>query len=187
MPLAGTMKLTDNEQVHITAQFDRLALLGNTMLVCSCVGASQDIKALRAAINSRIDGHIELTPVQLTLGKTSPIVSVALPDAGSYSMYMHRLPYGTVHALAVSRRPGLLLNASPANLWAALKSERFTTPLLRSWLPYLGDELVERELLEDLACLDCSCKFLSVTTKELDSIVEDGLKKGAIEVKEDAA
>ncbi len=72
-------------------------------------------------------------------------------------------------------------------MWQELKRERFTTPLLRGWLPYIRKELELKSVLARCYTLDCSCCVLTATSADLDSIVEGGLKNGSIAIKEEAA
>ena len=72
-------------------------------------------------------------------------------------------------------------------LWQELKQERFTTPLLRGWLPHIRKELELKSLLTRCHTLDCTCCILAATSIDLDSIVEFGLKNGSIVITADAA
>ena len=64
--------------------------------------------------------------------------------------------FGSIHALFTCRQPGFLLNDSDDALWQELKQERFTTPLLRGWLPYVRKELEISNLLDRCHTLDCT-------------------------------
>jgi hypothetical protein len=68
-----------------------------------------------------------------------------------------------------------------------LNQERFTTPLLRGWLPYVRKELELKSLLSRCHTLDCTCCVLTATSADLDAIVEFGLKNGLIAITADAA
>ena len=77
---------------------------------------------------------------------------------------------------------GFLPNDSDDALWQELKQERFTTPLLRGWLPYVRKELEIKSLLSRCHTLDCTCCILTATSADLDSIVEFGLKNDLIKI-----
>jgi len=64
-----------------------------------------------------------------------------------------------------------------------LKQERFTTPLLRSWLPHIRKELEPKNMLTRCYTLDCTCSVLAATSPDLDAIVESGLKNGLIAIR----
>ena len=72
-------------------------------------------------------------------------------------------------------------------LWQELKHERFTTPLLRGWLPYVRKELELKSLHARCHTLDCTCCILGATSADLDSIVEFGIKNGFISIQKEAA
>jgi hypothetical protein len=84
------------------------------------------------------------------------------------------------------RRPSCSIEGDDA-LWQELKQERFTTPMLRGWLPYIREQLELKSLLSRCHTFDCTCCVLTATSADLDSIVERGLKYGSIEIKVDAA
>ena len=91
-----------------------------------------------------------------------------------------------LHAIFTCRQPGFLLNDSDDALWQELKQERFTTPLLRGWLPHIRKELEIKSLLSRCHTLECTCSILTATSADLDSIVESGLKNGLISIQVEA-
>jgi hypothetical protein len=94
-----------------------------------------------------------------------------------------RLGFGSIHALFTCRQQGFLPNDSDDALWQELKQERFTTPMLRGWLPYIRKELELKSLLSRCHTLDCTCCTLTATSAELDVIVEFGLKNTLISIR----
>jgi hypothetical protein len=84
--------------------------------------------------------------------------------------------------MLITRNPSFLKVNSPEYLWRELTSERYTTPLLEEWLPYLRTTIRQCGYLEDAFCVGCDCGLLRVGNTELDSIVLGGLRKGAIEI-----
>ena len=106
--------------------------------------------------------------------------------SGGYTVQAFRLGKDTVHAMFIAKSPGLLLNASEECLWQELKHERFETPLLRSWVPYLRERLIQEGKLHNCKCIGCDVWGLSCRTKDLDTMVIDGIKTGAIKIEEAA-
>jgi hypothetical protein len=72
-------------------------------------------------------------------------------------------------------------------LWQELEQERFTTPLLRGWLPQIRKELETLNLLTRCYTLDCNCYVLTATSADLDAIVESGLKNRLIVIEHQVA
>ena len=97
-----------------------------------------------------------------------------------YLCYNHKIGYGLVHALFVTKAPGFMMVVTEEMLWRELNSTRFTTPILREWVPYLETELRACNRLEDAHVFNCKCGILAATTTKLDEIVIDGLSKGKI-------
>ena len=67
-------------------------------------------------------------------------------------------------------------------IWQELTDPRFTTPVLRDWVPYISQEMRERDILEEAHVFNCNCGIMSATTKDLDEIVTEGLRSGAIHI-----
>jgi hypothetical protein len=105
----------------------------------------------------------------------------------NWSVSDQRIGFGSIRVLFTCRQQGFLPNDSDDALWQELKQERFTTPLLRGWLPHVRTELELKNLLARCHTLDCTCCILSATSADLDSIVEFGLKNGLISIQEEAA
>jgi hypothetical protein len=191
-PIAGNLRWRDGNQIDITVAVDRLAIDNTRLAMLSCVGHAQDIKALRAALHGGTGAPMEFNDLKgygLTLVQgSSQFTPRHVYAAGTrYAAEAFRLAYGIHHAIFVSTAPGLMLEDGDEALWAELKHPRYTTPLLRAWLPYLRQELAQARLLRPLACLDCRCMGLTATTKDLDGIVEHGLKNGLIIIEEESA
>ncbi len=153
----------------------------------SLVAFSQNVKAIRAALAAGLARPMWLKNVTLTKDGESKVPESVLPSPSGYRIDAHRLGFGSIHALFTCRQEGFLPNDSDDALWQELKQERFTTPLLRGWLPYIRKELELKSLLARCYTLDCTCCILTATSADLDSIVESGLKNGSIAIQEEAA
>jgi hypothetical protein len=125
--------------------------------------------------------------VTLSRDGESKVLESVLPSPSGYRIDAHRLGFGSIHALFTCRQQGFLPNDSDDALWQELKRERFTTPMLRGWLPYVRKELELESLLPRCYTLDCTCCILTATSADLDSIVEFGLKNSSIAIHEGAA
>ena len=178
--LQGQLEWSDAKSIHIQARFDKVALHENRLVFISLVAFSQDVKALRAAFAAGLDSPIQLKNVTLSRDDESTVPGDVRPSLGGYRLDTHRLGFGSIHALFTCRQQGFLPNDSDDALWQELKQERFTTPLLRGWLPYVRKELEIKSLLSRCHTLDCTCCILTATSADLDSIVEFGLKNGLI-------
>ncbi len=130
---------------------------------------------------------MRLKHVTLAKDDESIVPGAVRPSLRGYRIDSHRLGFGSLHALFTCRQDGFLPNDSDNALWQELKQERFTTPLLRGWLPCIRKELEIRNLLSRCHTLDCTCCILTATSADLDSIVESGLKNGSIFIQEEAA
>ena len=175
--------------MSITLAVDRIALDDNRLVILSCVGYASDIKAMRAALATNDKDGMLLQGCHLKGGNGGHFhAKDAWPFRSTrYSCYAHKLGLNAWHAIFQARVAGILVDGSDDTLWAELNSERFTTPMLRSWLPYIREELIRFNMLRPCDCMDCEVSRLSCNTQTLDSIVETGLKNGAISIKEDAA
>jgi hypothetical protein len=185
--LQGKLEWSDGKSIHIQAKFDKVALLDNRLVFIGLVAFSQDVKAIRAGLAAGLEAPIRLSNVTLTKGDESIVPDNVWPSTGGYQIDSHRLGFGSAHALFTCRTQGFLLNDSDDALWHELKQERFTTPLLRGWLPHIRKELEAQKLLVRCHALDCSCCVLTPNSTDLDAIVESGLKNGLITIKSDCS
>ncbi len=71
------------------------------------------------------------------------------------------------------------------SLWQELNTTRFTTPILREWIPFIDRKLRECNRLENAHVYGCQCGILTATTTKLDEIVIGGLKDGDIVIPRD--
>jgi len=185
--LQGLFEWSDSKSIHIQARFDKAALHEDRLVFISLVAFSQDVKAIRAALAAALASPMWLKNVTLSKDGESKVPGSVSPSPGGYRIDAHRLGFGSIHALFTCRQQGFLPNDSDDAVWQELKQERFTTPLLRGWLPYVRKELELMNLLAGCHTLDCTCCILTATSTDLDSIVELGLKNGLISIKEEAA
>ena len=185
--LRGLFEWTDGKSIHIQARFDKVAVHQDKLVFISLVAASQDVKAIRAALAAGLAAPISLKYVTLSKDDESKVPESVVPSPSGYRIDAHRLGFGSIHALFTCRQQGFLPNDSDDALWQELKHERFTTPLLRGWLPYVRKELSLKSLLSRCYTLDCTCFILNATSADVDSIVEFGIKNGSISIHEEAA
>ena len=180
--LQGRLEWSDAKSIHIQARFDKVAVHQNRLTLISLVAYSQDVKAFRAGLAAGLNVPMRLRDVTLTNGEETVAPNHVWPSSHGYRVEAHRLGYGMLHAIFTSCQPGFLLDDGDDALWQELKQERFTTPLLRSWLPYVRKELEIRNLLQRCHTFDCPACVLTATSADLDSIVESGLKNGLITI-----
>jgi hypothetical protein len=146
-----------------------LALHDDCIQVVSIMGAESSAKAIAAILHSdgkaafRIDA--ECVPYYQEFDK----------EKDGYSVYKHRASLNHWHFVAISKKKGLLTCMDEAALWQELRSERFSTPLLRAWAPYIVEQLRERGLLEPLEGFGCEAGMLTADSNDLDQIVTEGL------------
>lgn len=151
---------------------DRLAQFGHQAMLVSCVGHATSVKALTASLQT---GHGSLGTKQI---KDMPTVCVPFPDG--YRIARHHLGLDAWHVVAVANDEKLLLSGDDATLWAALRSSRFTTPLLREWTPWLRTQLVRYKRLHQIPGHNTDCWWLTAETEDLDAIVSAGIKRREI-------
>jgi len=155
---------------RITLWADIVALEGESIHVLSVMGAESAVKAVAAILHSEGKARFRIEAEGI-----NPYVEFGKEKDG-YCVYKHRASLNHWHFLCISKKKGLLTCMDEASVWRELRSERFTTPLLRGWSPYIVDELKDRELLLRLEGFGCDAGLLAADNDELDEIVTDGLK-----------
>jgi hypothetical protein len=180
--LQGRLEWSDSKSIHIQARFDKVAVHQNRLTLISLVAYSQDVKAIRAGLAANLNVPMRLRDVTLTKDDETVAPDNVWSSGHGYRVDAHRLGFGMLHAIFTTRQPGFLLDDDDDALWQELKQERFTTPLLRSWLPHVRKELEARNLLQRCHTFDCHACVLSAMSSDLDSIVESGLRDGLITI-----
>lgn len=151
----------------------------------SVAGSQGALKGLRAALNAKVRAIYTLEGVTATDGRDSGTARTIRPREGHrYRLHTHPLGYGQVHGLFRTDDPGFLPMGSHETLWKALKSPTYTTPLLRSWVPWLQERLRAEGLLEPLYCYRCECGRLTAAPEDVDRLVEEGVRRGVLPFRE---
>ena len=151
-----------------------VALEGQCIPILSVMGAESAAKAIAAILHS--DGKARFC---IEAEGINPYQEFD-KDKDGYSVYKHRASLNHWHFLCISKRKGLLTCMDEGSVWREIRSERFTTPLLRSWSPFIVQQLRERELLEQLDGFGCEVGMLTADSEDLDEIVTEGLKNRAL-------
>jgi hypothetical protein len=183
----GDLEFSGRDVATPSFPFDRLAISGRgELLLVSLVAPAMNVKQIRAILNGGAKVICNAGGVKVNQPSREDWYAHApgrlTPSADGYSCHVHRLDYGLCHALYVTKMPGVMRVVTEEALWQELNDTRFTTPLLREWVPYIGEELRSAELLEEAHVFNCTCGVLSAQTKHLDEIVSEGLRSGAIRI-----
>jgi hypothetical protein len=144
-------------------------------MVLSAMGPQTSVKALAAILqgDTKVVMRTEDIPHWYDhLGKH--------PDG--YTIHRQRFDHNTWHVLAVAKQDGLLVRLSEQSLWAELRNPRFTTPILRSWMPWLMKSLLDSDHLRRLKCFGCESAILTAGNLDLDDAVMRGLKTGKLRI-----
>ena len=165
--------------------FDKIAVDGRGQLLLLSICTDQiRIKAIRAILCGGAKamanaGGVKVNQPGVEAWRAHSPGRLCL-TADGYSVFTHKLGYGMAQALFITRMPGFMKVVTPESLWQELNTSRFTTPILRAWIPYIEKTLRDEERLEDAYVFNCACGVLTASTKSLDEIISDGLKSGAI-------
>lgn len=162
--------------------FDKLAINGRgELLLLSIFCDTVRVKAIRAILCGGAKAIANASGIKVgqpgceEWNKHTP--GRMTPTADGYQVYTHKLGYGMAHALFITRMPGFMKVVTQESLWQELKQVRFSTPILREWMPYIEATLRYENRLEDAHVFGCKCGILSATTQSLDEIVSQGLQQ----------
>jgi hypothetical protein len=147
------------------------------VLLLSAAGAETAVKALTAVLRSetRVEVNFDVPGLHCYKPQRYP---------GGYRVQRARLDGDTWHVLCVAKVDGFLPVLSEEALWRELRSERFTTPLLRGWVPWLVARLRETGALVELRQAGCNAGLLRLDTDGLDRLVSEGIQAGALRVED---
>lgn len=153
---------------------DAIGLHEKEILLLSVVGPETAVKAVTAGLRSsnRDQQRIEYS---VHLGVLNETGLVKCPDG--YRVYRTKLEYDLWHVLCLARRDGFLPVVTDETVWQLLRSDRFTTPLIREWVPWLAGEMTKRGVLVPLSQVGCQAGLVTADSDTLDHLVCDGIRK----------
>ena len=169
--------------------FDKIALSnGCSVLLLSIFTQNQKAKAIRALLSGGAGGiRISASGVQIARNpgdwdKKSIGNYKLMPSDDGYYSFVERRDFGMCHVLFISHMEGFMPVVDDTAIWSELKSDRYTTPILREWMPYIKEQLEGRGLLKMCWQYRSQCATITATTEHLDDIVSTGLKSRRIEI-----
>ncbi len=176
----GAFSYATNES-SLTLQVDAAAWQGigssSVLYLVSATGSHTAVKAVAAAMSIKNGSGRFYLYVKDQLPRTQ------ITRAGNkWRVFKHRLGYNTWQMLAVAENPCLLAKADEASLWRRLRSDVYTTPILRAWMPWLSAELSRLKLLSRFSCFRCDAAMLNLPPEKLDELVSTGVKQGELRI-----
>ena len=178
----GTLQVTASG-VNVILKLVQLAYSDawSRIHLLSVVGPQSAIKALSALLSAKANYGFKFTT-----GDDSGNV-FKLPDGGMYGKKYHRLAFNKIHALYWDKSDDFMPDYNEEALWRRLSGPRFTTPMLREWMPYVRQEMEDSGLVSRMKCFQCDAAALQTYDDSgLDSIVSAGLVHGKIVIPEGA-
>ena len=154
---------------------DAIALHDKEILLLSVVGSETSVKALTAGLRSsgKDQKRIDYT---VHLGSVNETHLIKCPDG--YRVYRTKLEFGLWHVLCLAKCEGFLPVVSDETLWQHLQSHRFTTPLIREWVPWLCTEMTKKGVIAPLTQGGCRAGLILADNDILDDLVSNGTRKG---------
>jgi len=148
------------------------------LLLLSATGPDTAVKSVRASLYQP-DVEVEFV---LDHGTSSQQMVKARSSfdgkAVVYKAALAKLAPGVVHLIALAKIPGLMPDMSDDQLWMELTGSRYTTPLLRSWIPWLKDTMSQGGGIVMGGGFASSAGVLRTEPDELDALVTLGVKEG---------
>jgi hypothetical protein len=121
------------------------------------------------------------TKVKLEWNDDDECATELAKDGCGYRTYKHPLCQGIWQFLWVSKDSRLLVARKEA-LGLALLDDPFTTPVLPDWVSHIQAALEEDDLLTALSGEGCDSAYLTASSEELDEIVRNGIRSGALRI-----
>lgn len=152
------------------------------LLMLSATGPDTAVKSVRATLyQPDVEAELVLengdTFQQMIKAKTAfdgkPV---------TYSATVVKLAPGVIHLVALAKISGLVPNMSDDHLWAELTSPRYTTPLLRAWIPWLKQVMAQGGGIVVADGFASTVGVLKTEPDELDALVTLGVKEGNLQM-----
>jgi hypothetical protein len=94
----------------------------------------------------------------------------------TYTAAVTKLAPGVIHLVALAKIPGLMPDMSDDHLWAELTGPRYTTPLLRPWIPWLKTAMRDGGGIVVAESFAATVGVLNMEPDALDEIVSQGIR-----------
>ena len=155
---------------------------GNEMpglLLLSATGPDTAIKSVRATLyQPDIEAEFVLEGPSMERMLKARIGLDGKPV--TYTAAVTKLAPGVIHLVAVAKIPGLMPNMSDDHLWAELTGPRYTTPLLRSWMPRLKETMTSGGGIVLANGFRATVGVLKTEPDALDELVSQGVRDRAL-------
>jgi hypothetical protein len=149
------------------------------LLVLSATGPDTSVKSVRATLYQP-DVEAEFV---LEGETTERMLKARLALDGkpvTYTAAVTKLAPGVIHLVALAKIPGLMPNMSDDHLWAELSRPSYTTPMLRSWVPWLKDTMTKGNGIVVAKGYAAEVGVLKTEPEALDEIVSRGVRDGIL-------
>lgn len=149
------------------------------LLLLSATGADTAIKSVRATLyQPDVDAEFVLETETIERLLKARITFDGKPV--TYSAAVTKLAPGVIHLVALAKIPGLMPDMSDDHLWAELTGPRYTTPLLRAWIPRIKETMVSSGGIILANGFRATVGVLKTEPDALDEIVSQGVKDRAL-------
>jgi len=150
------------------------------------IGDASAIRGMGAVLGGKGDRAIAMTGLQVTDGQVQTALYTCTRIEEGYRRHVHRLGLGMAHAVFVGRDPRFLPNSHHEALWHVLMGTRYTTPMLRDWVPEIVGRLKAEGLLRPTMNFRCRCGLLTAKPEQLDQIVAAAVRSRSVAFREGA-
>jgi hypothetical protein len=145
------------------------------LLLLSATGPDTAVKSVRATLyQPDVEAEFVLESETIERMLKARITYDGKPV--TYSAAVTKLAQGVIHLVALAKIPGLMPNMSDDHLWAELTGPRYTTPLLRAWIPWLKATMAEGGGIVLADGFESTVGVLKTEPDALDEIVSQGVK-----------
>jgi hypothetical protein len=173
-----------NRSSRFQVRCDAIGLHNDEILLLSISGPETSVKALTAGLrgSGREQKRIDYTA---NVGGISRTFLTRCPEG--YRLYRTKLDYGLWHVLCLARKDGFMPAMTEDAVWHLLQCDRFTTPLIRDWVPWLYERMRSLGTLLELNQTGCQAGLLCIDNDKLDALVSEGIKQGHLRINGQAA
>lgn len=157
----------------------------------SLAGHERQIQAVSAGLQDAslsFSFDVRNTPLENNYSAVKRWERHVHPIAKGFELRKAKLAYDTWQLVAVCRDQRFFLHETDEAVWRVLRSNQFTTPLLRSWVPAIRGQLHKKGLLVPCDFLGPhfdkggAPSFLLATEKSLDGVVSAGVRSGHLKI-----
>lgn len=155
---------------------------GGTLKSLSVVGDQSSIRAAWSLMSSNFP--VEMIFSDNVFPDVKRQVKLTTDHTNGYKTKQFHMGYNLFHMVAIADDDCYLPRVTYNEVFAHLKSSKFTVPVIREWAPFIAGELRDSGKLKPFTSYNCNSGQIMANDADIEKIIKSGLKSRDITIPE---